>query len=277
MNKVCQIARKWYGLIPFSNEDDLKFERILMENPNLTPMKLSEYDFEKNKENIEKNLVMFLYFCESASKKYARMGIPQEIFLDTIKDFALISTRCEAMYGRFGFRQLSELTKYLNLKIFRLGRLVFEMGDAYMDIDEKGIRKGDNIIDVHVPGGEPLVIEECLHSLKMAEEFFDKYFTSYNFEYFTCFSWLLDDGLSRFLSSGSNILEFQKLFDVVHKRKEDSILHFMFKFGISSREELNLCTAKSNFAKKIKEYALSGGDFYNVLGVRRRIECIPEI
>lgn len=274
MNEVCQTARKWYRLIPFSKEYDLEFERILEENSDLAPMKLSEYDLKDNIENIEKNLVMVLYFCEGASKVYTQMGIPQEIFIDTIKDFALIAERCVSLHGKFGFYRLSGLVQYLDLKIFRLGRLVFEIGGAYMDVDEMGIKKGDNIIDIHVPGGEPLIIEECLNSMRMAEAFFGKYFPSYRFEYFTCFSWLLDDGLSRFLNSGSNILAFQRLFDVVYKRKEDSILHFMFRYGIGSREELRMCKAESAFAKKIKEYALSGGDFYNVLGVRKRENAI---
>lgn len=270
MNEVCRIAKKWCSLIPFSKEFDLEFERILKVNSGLTPMRIEEYHVEECEQNIEKNLVMILYFCERASEKYTEMGIPQEIFLDTVKDFAISAERCRSMYGRFGFYRISGLLPYLNLRIFRIGRLVFKMGGAYKDIDEKGIKKGENIIDVHVPGGEPLVIEDCFKSLAEAERFFDKYFPDYSFEYFTCFSWLLDSTLRGFLNENSNILKFQELFEVVHQRKEDSILHFMFKYGIKDRVELNSIEAKTDFAKKIKEYALSGGDFYNVLGVRRK-------
>ena len=85
-----------------------------------------------------------------------------------------------------------------------------------------------------------------------------------------CHSWLLDETLKKFLKEGSNILEFQKMFYPVSKREDDAILRFMFKYHIETREELNECPANTQFAKNVKEYALSGGKFYNVLGVVKR-------
>ena len=80
----------------------------------------------------------------------------------------------------------------------------------------------------------------------------------------------MDEHIRPFLKEGSNILEFQKFFEPVHKREQDSILQFMFKYGLESREELKECPAETDFARKVKEYALAGGTFYNVLGIMDR-------
>ena len=50
----------------------------------------------------------------------------------------------------------------------------------------------------------------------------------------------------------------------------DAVLNFIFKYGIESREELKDLPAETSFAKKLKDYALSGGKLYNNLGVRER-------
>ena len=81
---------------------------------------------------------------------------------------------------------------------------------------------------------------------------------------------MLDDNLREYLGDDTNIIKFQKRFNIIHKREQDSIIHFLFKFGFTDREEIREIEPKSEFAAKIKEKALSGGKFYNVLGYFER-------
>ncbi len=270
MNTVKELAKKWYEIIDFPEKFDEGFEKLLAEENNVFPMKFSEYDLVINRPNKGKNLIMFLYFCEELSQKYEEKGIPREILLNTIDDFKISVERQYDINGVVGIVMASVLAKHLSMKLFRLGRLQFCMEEISVDVPEKGILKGTPVMDIHIPTGGSITKEELTASFKMAEEFFGKYFPEYCYDYYMCHSWLLDVTLKKFLKEGSNILEFQKIFYPVSKREDDAILRFMFKYHIETREELNECPANTQFAKNVKEYALSDGKFYNVLGVVER-------
>lgn len=271
-NIVKEIAIKWYNRLVFPKEFDEMFERLLEETEDLPAMHYEEYDRKKNVAFSGKNLIMFLYFCEELEERYQKAGIDQEILLQTIEDVRVNVQRNVILKGKIGLLGGDFMQSRMSMKLFRLGRLQFEMSEMYVDIPQKKICKGEPILDVHIPKGGPLTPDECRQSFEMARSFFATYFPEYQYRCYTCFSWLLDDNLRSFLPNNSNILQFQKLFEVVHSRKENSILHFMFKFGLIEREEIRDCPATTDFAKKIKEYALAGGVFYNVLGVREREE-----
>lgn len=267
---VKQLAKKWYEIIQFPKKYDLMFEKLLEEEKDLECMKFEDYDLTVNAENKGKNLIMFLYFCEELSNKYKKAGIGEEILLASIDDFIIMTEREYILSGRLGLMDTGHLAKHLSMRLFRLGRLQFELHEAPMDVPEKGIKKGDNVIDVHIPAGASLSIEECERAFAAAEEFFEKFFPEFKYEYFTCFSWMLDKNLKNFLNENSNILKFQKFFEVVYEWEYDSALHFVFKFGIESREELKDLSAETSFAKKLKDYALAGGKLYNNLGLKKR-------
>lgn len=276
MNTVKILAKKWYDIIDFPSEYDVKFEELLSEETDVVPMKFDEYDVASNRSNKGKNLVMFLYFCEELSQKYEEKGIPREILLDTIDDFKISVKRQYDIDGRIGIVMASVLAKHLSMKLFRLGRLQFCMEPFAIDLPEKGLSKGSPVLDIHIPVGNSITKDALNHSFKLADEFFGKYFPDYHYDYYMCHSWLLDETLKKFLKEGSNILEFQNLFHPVLKKEDDAILRFMFKYHIDSREELHDCSATTTFAKYVKEYALSEGKFYNVLGVCKKSEIIKE-
>ena len=266
---VTDLARKWYAKIPFPACYDSEFEALLANQQNLECMPFASYDLERNKNEHAKNLVMFLYFCQELSQRYQAAGISEAILMATIEDFVISVERNYILEGSMGIVNANVLANHLSMRLFRLGRLQFCMTGAVMDIPDKGIRKGDPVIDVHVPVGSPLTDKECQEAFLIAEQFFATHFPEYHYAYYTCFSWLLDEGLQQFLKADSNILQFQKLFEPVYHWKNDSILNFVFRYGLHDREELKACPAKTDFAKKVREYALSGGTFYNVLGVKK--------
>ena len=270
MNTVKELAKKWYKIIGFPEKFDKGFYNLLNEETDLQPMKFEEYDLISNRPNKCKNLIMFLYFCEELSQKYKEKGIPHEILLNTIDDFIISVERQYDIDGRVGVVMASVLAKHLSMKLFRLGSLQFAMEEIPVDVPEKGIIKGTPVMDIHIPMDGSIKREELSRSFNLAEEFFGEFFPDYRYDYYMCHSWLLDETLKKFLKEGSNILEFQKLFYPVFGKEDDAILRFMFKYHIESREELEDCPATTNFAKDVKEYALSGGKFYNVLGIFER-------
>lgn len=276
MNTVKELAKKWYSIIGFPSKFDEGFNKLLENIEDVSEMKFEEYDIVGNRPNKEKNLVMFLYFCEELSQKYKEKGIPREILLDTIGDFVISVERQYNIDGRIGIVMASVLAKHLSMKLFKLGRLQFCMEEISVDVPEKGIVKGTSVMDLHIPIGGSITKEEVSRSFKIADEFFEKYFPDYHYDYYMCHSWLLDKTLKQFLKEESNIIRFQNMFCPISEKEDDAILRFMFKYHIEKREELLDCAASTQFAKNVKEYALSGGKFYNVLGVCHRNDVFKE-
>jgi len=270
-SKVKVLADKWYKKIRFPAEYDEEFKELISAISDPGEMLFTDYDFEANKDDNQKNLIMYLYFCEELSRKYEEKGIPEEILMASlVPDFPIMVKRCVCLTGKLGLLRAGWFNLHMNLKLYRLGRLQFCMHTCYEDVPSKGLKKGDPVMDVHIPGEGPLDVDECQKSFDLCEKFFKKFFPDFKWDYYTCFSWVFDDVLENFLKEDSNILKFGKLFEPVHSVPADSILHFMFKYGIESRDEIKDIPAKSSFAQKVKDYALSGGEFKNVLAVKKR-------
>ena len=265
MKKVKELAKKWYEKLEFPQDSDDRFYTLLESIDGLYECDIKAY-LENDGEDKEKNSVMFLYFCEELFKKYKERGISEEIFNASIKYLPDTLVKSDFKADKEDWIVLS-----LKFEIFRLGRLQFQMSKMYPEGKDGGFTGEENIIDVHIPadGGSipPEVIDEAFG---LAEEFFTKHFPEYEYKYYTCFSWMLDDNLQEFLGDDTNIIKFQKRFNIIHKREQDSIIHFLFKFGFTDREEIREIEPKSEFARKVKEKALSGGKFYNVLGYFER-------
>ena len=121
-------------------------------------------------------------------------------------------------------------------------------------------------MEVHIPEGAPLTPEDCEASVERAKEFFEKYYPQFEYKYFTCHSWLMDDTLKEILSENSNMIKFQNMFELYHKEKSDDILKYVFKWD-TKRANLRFQIPFSSFADKIKKLAMSGKEFYAALGV----------
>jgi len=76
----------------------------------------------------------------------------------------------------------------------------------------------------------------------------------------------LEETLKNFLKQGSNILEFQNMFEIIYKKESDDLLRYIFKWN-SRRENIEDEKCKSSFAQKVKDYAFSGGTFYEAYGI----------
>ncbi len=264
---VCQLAREWYGLLDFPKEYHREFEALLSTYADLKHEAPELYELSDHVDKRGKNLVMFLYFAQVLSEKYKSRNIPHEILLDTLGDIVTWTNTNMAVTGSLGVCEASWLSRHLGFKLFRLGRLQFAFGKSEADIPDVGVKKGDNIIEVHIPEGEPLSIDACNEAFKMAKDFFARYFPEYSCKCFTCHSWLLDETLNNLAKPGSNILKFSDLFTKVYKEKSDAILRYTFAWDTTG-DNLAGREAKSTLAQRIKEHYLSGGDFYEVYGYK---------
>ena len=256
------IIEKWYKRLNFPKEYDAEFYSFFDKCEFSDPGNIEDYNTDFA--DFGKNLMSYLYFCEQLEERYKAFGIPTEILDATLSDLPIWTRTCVSVHGVVGLRNSEWLKRHLSFKLFRLGRLQFCLGEFEKSYSEIEVEKGEPVIEVHIAEGEPLLPDECDKSFAMAREFFDKYFPSHKYRYFTCHSWLLD-AKSDIISKSYNIKSFAERFVEIDREESDAILRYVFRYD-TTRENLAPQEARSTLAKSVKDRALEGKPFYEVLG-----------
>ena len=251
------LLRRRYKALAFSEQYNAAFESLLGN----THTEVSETFGTDAKANI----LTALYRCEVLQATYAKRGIPERILLDTLSDVVIWTDTWYGIHHELGLGEVGWLENHFSAKLYRLGRLQFCMGHAPHAIPEAEIAEGDPVMEVHIPAGGAMRLEDCQASITAARTFFATYFPEFHYRTFTCHSWLLDSTLTRFLNENSNILQFQTLFTVVQNDVSDAILKYIFRWD-ATRDTLEQFEPQSKLAATVKPYALNGGTFYESLG-----------
>jgi len=215
------------------------------------------------------NLVAVLSLLKILEKRLQERGVCQQIIDKTLVDAVYKMRECKRVYGQEGLMQFSWFKAILEERCFGIGRLQFEI-DAYR-LDEYGqngnsVKKGEPVLSVHIPGsGEEFSEQACLESYKSAVKFYRRFFPNVfkGAIPFTSWTWLLYPKNSLFLRENSNILRFQKDFDIVEideYKTNDSIAWRIF--DVEKIENIDLLPEKTYLQKKVKEYIKDG----NTLG-----------
>lgn len=262
--EICSIAKKWYELLNFPERFDKEFE-IALQNaklPNLTTLE----NYDRSCSDGKVNLISFLYFCEDVKNKYEKNGIPESILIDTLGDVALWCETWSQVKGELYLGELGWLTRHLKMKLFKLGRLQFCMGKAEKEITEFDVKAGDDVLEVHIPAGDKLDIDECKKSFSQAKEFFAEFFPDFKYTVFTCHSWLLDPTLKKHLSENSNIIKFGDMWTRIENDDSNALIRYIFRWD-ANEENLRDMTPPSSFAQRVKDAILRGETFHETLGV----------
>lgn len=210
----------------------------------------------------------FLYFfCKMACEvwdEYEKKGISKEVFFDTFSDIRIWCENSRRRFGNYGIREQGWLWRHFEMTIFRFGRLQFEKMGAEWNTKtaEFSLKKGDPVISIHIPEGEPLDIEECEKSFLKAYEFWGRDIP------YVCHSWLLGPELRGLLDEKSNIIKFQKFFDIVEtdytvKEGEERIFGHL-------KEDPILYEEKTHLQRKAKKLLIDGGKLGSGLGVLKK-------
>lgn len=243
------------------------FANMLLDNSSKDKC-LSLLKEEKNNEfeisNEMYNLIVFLCSALVTREKYREKKIHEHIFYETFKDIKIWSEVCFDIHGKIGLMEINWLIRHINLQIFRLGRLQFEMTTNSFDIKNNIFMPKDKVISVHIPAGEKLSYEECRNSYELAGEFFKKYFPDFEYKGFYCYSWLLDKRLENILDASSNILKFQSDYEVLHT--DDNLDEIKKRiFGYVS-DDLSQYPQDTSIRRRFINYVQNGGKLGNSYG-----------
>ena len=243
------IIKKWYEKISFPKEYDSEFYRALEEIEVDPAATIEAYDLECT--DGKKNLLYYLYFCEATMKKYEAAGLSEELLVATMQDIVVYTKVWTELKGELYLGQLSWLKRHHMLTLFWLGRLQFCFGKSIRDSADGYFKKDEDIIEIHIPRGESLDIEECHASIAMAKEFFARNFPTYKYRFITCNTWMLGDTTLAMLSPDSNIAKFAAMFTMVSFNTGDGLLPFVFGWG-AKREDIEKYPATTSLQKKAK-------------------------
>ena len=265
--EVKTLIRGWYERLALPKEYKAEFEKALAATPVSDAIEIATYNTDEP--DGKRNLLSFLFFCEALKDRYAEKGIDETILLDTLSDLGIWLDVWTELKGELYLGELPWLKRHFEMRLFRLGRLQFCMAESEHDCPAYGLKKGEPVIEVHIPADGPLTPEECEKSLALAREFFAKYYPDYDYRFFTCHSWLLDPTLCQILGDTSNIIRFQSMFENAANDPSDSILRYVFKWNTNARN-LKYAPVLSSFAAAVKKEFRSGTQFHESLGIIRK-------
>ena len=204
-----------------------------------------------------------VYFSvDAAMEHYRRQEIPQDVLFDAMTDITAWLRNTKRNYGVIGLRKGRgwEVALYHG-DVIRRGRLECNTACFYEWelVDPRGellLKKGDPVIQLHIPEDGPMDMESCGKSMKKMAEFFASCKPDYDWKGFHCISWLLDPLLLPMLREGSNMLNFSRL-GYLYPVDIKSDTQFRV-FGTTDPEKVENPTS---LQRKAAEFLKSGGVF----------------
>lgn len=128
------------------------------------------------------------------------------------------------------------------------------------------LRKGEDVIGVHIPSDGPLDPEYSNESYDRAKEIFQKCYPEYNFKAFTCFSWLLEKRLKGIMGRETNITKFADKYTGYPIVGSGGAI-FSFLFNQPKRIPVEELPEETSMHRLVKKYLLDGNIFYEKGGV----------
>ncbi len=191
----------------------------------------------------------------------AARGVPEDVTWHTLADLGNHVAGRLSLEGRPGFDPFW-FSYHLRGRIYRLGRLQFNVGRATIDSGpDAPFAPGDPVLGIHVPMAGPLTPEVVDDALRQARAFFPRHVSARHLPIGTCRSWLLDPQLAEFLPADSNIVRFQRRFALVDGWSmpgDNAVLHYVF--GLPHTDPADLVPT-STLQRAIRDRLLRGEHF----------------
>lgn len=255
-----------------------KLAEEIMENPSkpgnlvekLQQAESMEEELEINKYTLD--LLVLLRCWKILKGRYEERGLSMEIFRDSLDDMRCKLLECREIHGVNGIFVGFWYDRFFDISRFALGRLQFELvtypfEDAYT---EKGVtvKKGDTVINMHIPSSGPLHREMAEDAFDRAAEFYRKQFADGQVV-FVVDSWMVDPDLVKILPEG-NMKDFAQRFTVVYASKSDKFMDGWRVFGNEWEKEPKDLPRWTKLQRTIADYLRQGGKLGAGYGVMIR-------
>lgn len=186
--------------------------------------------------------------------RYREMGIPDAVYLDTMKCFPRFLEETRRRKGRYCYDRAWWSYRQVSMMLFRIGQLEYEL------LPER------RAVSLHIPSDACFTPEAIDRSLTAAGDFLARFFPDWAGCPYVCESWLLSRELGKLLKPDSNILHFQRRFRILRLEPGDQdVFQWLFEAGPDTPPEA--LPEKTSLQKNVKAHLLSGGHIGAALGV----------
>ena len=199
------------------------------------------------------------------------LGIPEDVAWDSFNDLGRHMQIYRDVHAETGVDEPWWLMLHLQGLMYEFGRLQFNLlriggpmapaswydAEAAAELGH-GFRAGDDAIGVHIPESVPLDPQASNESVAAARTFFPRYFPAPTRALAVCESWLLDDQLRAYLPPTSNLIVFQRQFDLAPgwKPGDTDVAQFVFRKSVA---ELGTVPQRTTLQRAIVSHLRTGG------------------
>lgn len=173
---------------------------------------------EQSSEKPETVYLLFFILCTKHLKElYIQNEKPLRYFDGIAADMVSKLTECYKVRGIWGTFVANWYLAFFVLERFVIGRLQYDIRQLpdCVTPDGKYCFQRQTAVNVHIPSGKPLKMEDVHTSMQEAAEFFSYLFPQSDQVLFMCHSWLLFPGHYQMIPEESGIRQFMKEFTII--------------------------------------------------------------
>lgn len=226
-------------------------------------------DFE---EGIKAQFAIFFpiwYMVEEVADDMVRRGVPEEIIIKSLAPVCGCLKINEKLTGKMGTSAyFFWIHKHALGELFNIGAFQYEP-----------VKKdGKDLINIHIPAGTKLNVQDNLKSFKEAMDFFDKFYPEFKMEGLMCESWLLSDKIEEVMGGPTNISRFGDMFTKysIGDEKGEAVFRFVYNFA-APYPPIEDVPEDTTLQRKLKAYMLSGKRVYALGGTISREELLTRL
>lgn len=205
-----------------------------------------------------KMLTIMLKATADAYDFYKELGIDDEIYLETMKCFTRFLYEIHELTGEWRFDSYCWTVREIGGHLFRIGELEYEIEQ----------RQAGPVIKLHIPSNCDFSPEALDRSLEKSREFFKTVLPQYADCEYHCASWLMDNQLQSMLKETSNIVAFQKRFEIINEGvPQVRYIERAFRVRTTDYESL---PENTSLQRNLKKHILSGGVIRSSYGIMKK-------
>lgn len=152
------------------------------------------------------------------------------------------------------------------------GHLVMPLGYALPDPGvyprsdwELALKKGDTVLDMHIPRRDRFTMIDCQDSLRQAFAFFPRYYPEQPFKAGFCHTWFFSPQLQKIAAPESNIVRFQREFYLYPFVGKLAFL-WLYVFGEGVKDRAS-APSRTTLQRAVLDWIDRGGEIFDLSGV----------
>lgn len=206
--------------------------------------------------------LVLIYTLPALEHSYKLLGM-ERYFGGVLDDIRVKTDECQAVYGIIGNICYDWYIGFFDCTRVCLGRLQLECRESAADFDRW--KKGDTVINCHIPSTGPLYEQDCIASFKLAYEYFADARRDGVLP-IVCSSWLLHPPTAECYKDGSNLQKFYRMFRVISWKNDDSNHNFWRVFNCEYKDR-HKATADTSLRRNILDMLARGQSMGSGYGI----------